>query len=234
MLFFEWLRSNRPDLVDRYKRLYQRGAYAQPDERKRLGELVKGPDLPLGRADARPVPVTAYGPGGTQIPGEMKRHGSRSKVAYSEIRVKPSAGLAVIGSRHRGAPQTRQMPQRFKKPSKTRFPPRPDVRDPQRGVGARRPRRRLRQEEPAQRSTAASRSLVPLFIAVVVLYSNYQSWFDVKNGSWTTPIKVVDGAGAARVGLGDRPRHRARRRADVLPADGSRHGRDRRASSSAS
>jgi DNA repair photolyase len=47
-LFFEWLRSNRPDLVDRYKRLYQRGAYAHPDERRRLSELVKGPDLPPG------------------------------------------------------------------------------------------------------------------------------------------------------------------------------------------
>ncbi len=43
-LFFEWLESHRPDLVDRYKRLYQRGAYAHPDERKRLTELVKGPD----------------------------------------------------------------------------------------------------------------------------------------------------------------------------------------------
>jgi len=47
-LFFEWLRSHRPDLVDRYKRLYQRGAYALPEERRRLSELVKGPDLPPG------------------------------------------------------------------------------------------------------------------------------------------------------------------------------------------
>ncbi|MGH2883761.1 MAG: radical SAM protein, partial [Solirubrobacteraceae bacterium] len=47
-LFFEWLRSNRPDLVDRYKRLYQRGAYAHPDERRRLSELVKGPDVMPG------------------------------------------------------------------------------------------------------------------------------------------------------------------------------------------
>jgi DNA repair photolyase len=47
-LFFEWLRSHRPDLVDRYKRLYQRGAYAHPDERRRLSELVKGPDLAPG------------------------------------------------------------------------------------------------------------------------------------------------------------------------------------------
>ncbi|MBV9943751.1 MAG: radical SAM protein [Solirubrobacterales bacterium] len=47
-LFFDWLRDNRPDLVDRYKRLYQRGAYAHPDERRRLTELVKGPERPSG------------------------------------------------------------------------------------------------------------------------------------------------------------------------------------------
>ena len=47
-LFFDWLRENRPDLVDRYKRLYQRGAYAHPDERRRLMELVRGPERPAG------------------------------------------------------------------------------------------------------------------------------------------------------------------------------------------
>jgi len=47
-LFFEWLESNRPDLIDQYKRLYQRGAYAHPDERKRLSELIRGPELPPG------------------------------------------------------------------------------------------------------------------------------------------------------------------------------------------
>jgi DNA repair photolyase len=47
-LFFDWLRSNRPDLVDHYERLYQRGAYAHPDERRRLSALVKGPDLAPG------------------------------------------------------------------------------------------------------------------------------------------------------------------------------------------
>ena len=47
-LFFEWLQSHRPDLVERYKQLYQRGAYAHPDERQRLSELVRGPDLPPG------------------------------------------------------------------------------------------------------------------------------------------------------------------------------------------
>jgi DNA repair photolyase len=48
-LFFEWLEEHRPDLVPRYKHLYRRGAYAQPEERRRLAELVKGPDLPPGQ-----------------------------------------------------------------------------------------------------------------------------------------------------------------------------------------
>lgn len=34
--------------------------------------------------------------------------------------------------------------------------------------------------------------LVPLFIAVIVFYDNYQGWFDVKNSSgWITPVKVA-------------------------------------------
>ncbi|MBV8219292.1 MAG: hypothetical protein JO325_12575, partial [Solirubrobacterales bacterium] len=48
-LFFEWLREHRPDLVERYQRLYRRGAYAHPDERRRLQALVKGPERPSGQ-----------------------------------------------------------------------------------------------------------------------------------------------------------------------------------------
>jgi DNA repair photolyase len=40
-VFFEWLRSERPDLVPRYERLYRRGAYAPQAERERLGSLVR-------------------------------------------------------------------------------------------------------------------------------------------------------------------------------------------------
>jgi hypothetical protein len=47
-LFFEWLREHRPDLIPLYQRLYQRGAYMHPDERKRISQLVKGPELPPG------------------------------------------------------------------------------------------------------------------------------------------------------------------------------------------
>jgi len=39
-IFLDWLRSHRPDLVDRYAELYRRGAYAPVDERRRLGALV--------------------------------------------------------------------------------------------------------------------------------------------------------------------------------------------------
>jgi DNA repair photolyase len=47
-LFFEWLRAHRPDLIPLYTRLYQRGAYLHPDERRRISQLVKGPELPPG------------------------------------------------------------------------------------------------------------------------------------------------------------------------------------------
>ena len=39
-IFFDWLRDQRPDLVERYEALYRRGAYAPKEERRRLGALV--------------------------------------------------------------------------------------------------------------------------------------------------------------------------------------------------
>jgi len=45
-LFFAWLREHRPALVPRYEALYARGAYLPADERRRLGELAKGPEVP--------------------------------------------------------------------------------------------------------------------------------------------------------------------------------------------
>jgi DNA repair photolyase len=43
-LFMEWLAEHRPDLLDRYRALYRKGAYMPALERRRLAELVKGPD----------------------------------------------------------------------------------------------------------------------------------------------------------------------------------------------
>ena len=45
-LFFDWLRAHRPDLLERYEQLYARGAYAPPDERRRLAALLRMAGLP--------------------------------------------------------------------------------------------------------------------------------------------------------------------------------------------
>ncbi|MGZ4299329.1 MAG: radical SAM protein [Solirubrobacteraceae bacterium] len=44
-LFMEWLAEHRPDLLPRYRELYRRGAYAPREERRRLAELIRGPDV---------------------------------------------------------------------------------------------------------------------------------------------------------------------------------------------
>jgi DNA repair photolyase len=40
-LFFDWLRSHRPDLVPRYEELYRRGAYVNKEEKARIAGLVR-------------------------------------------------------------------------------------------------------------------------------------------------------------------------------------------------
>jgi DNA repair photolyase len=68
-VFMGWLRSQRPDLVPRYEKLYRRGAYAPVDERRRLARMVRrgggrgsfrsmgdvAPPLPPGRRPASHV-----------------------------------------------------------------------------------------------------------------------------------------------------------------------------------
>ena len=43
-VFMDWLRSQRPDLVPRYERLYGRGAYLPREERTRLSALLRPGD----------------------------------------------------------------------------------------------------------------------------------------------------------------------------------------------
>ncbi|MFL5845264.1 MAG: LAGLIDADG family homing endonuclease [Solirubrobacteraceae bacterium] len=40
-VFMDWLRSYRPDLVERYEELYARGAYAPKEDRARIARLIK-------------------------------------------------------------------------------------------------------------------------------------------------------------------------------------------------
>jgi DNA repair photolyase len=56
-LFMDWLRTNRPELVDRYEELYRRGAYAAPAERERLASLVRRRERQRGRSRAASEPA---------------------------------------------------------------------------------------------------------------------------------------------------------------------------------
>jgi DNA repair photolyase len=58
-VFMGWLSEKRPDLVDRYERLYARGAYAPAEERKRLSRLVNRRGESRRFARARPNPGEA-------------------------------------------------------------------------------------------------------------------------------------------------------------------------------
>jgi DNA repair photolyase len=40
-VFMDWLKSQRPDLVERYEELYRRRAYAPREERERLARMVR-------------------------------------------------------------------------------------------------------------------------------------------------------------------------------------------------
>jgi DNA repair photolyase len=63
-LFMDWLRQYRPDLVERYERLYGKGAYLPTAERDRLAKLARGdrpprrflrPTAPVARTNAAPL-----------------------------------------------------------------------------------------------------------------------------------------------------------------------------------
>ncbi len=68
-VFLDWLEASRPDLVDRYRELYRRGAYAPAQERRRLARLLEGaqttPEQNQGWSFETPVepPVAAPAPG---------------------------------------------------------------------------------------------------------------------------------------------------------------------------
>ncbi|MCW2990017.1 MAG: radical protein [Solirubrobacterales bacterium] len=73
-VFMDWLRSYRPDLVERYEEIYARGAYASKEERARIGKLVRykrrgggrwgdGEGMPRGtRLDREPAANAALRP----------------------------------------------------------------------------------------------------------------------------------------------------------------------------
>ena len=77
-MFMEWLRSYRPDLVERYEELYARRAYAPREEQERLGALVRG-------ARARSA-------------GAFRRDPWRDHAARNPLRCGGSAGASAPGA----------------------------------------------------------------------------------------------------------------------------------------
>ena len=73
-IFMDWLGDHRPDLVPLYDKLYARGAYAPPAERRRLAALLDGACLPppsrfrkrQGEAAATPEPWPRSAPAATE------------------------------------------------------------------------------------------------------------------------------------------------------------------------
>jgi DNA repair photolyase len=69
-LFMDWLAEHRSDLVERYRDLYRRGAYAPAAERRRLARLVEGPDVGpwerSGRTTSAPSPANLTAPSSDQ------------------------------------------------------------------------------------------------------------------------------------------------------------------------
>jgi DNA repair photolyase len=55
-IFMDWLRSQRPDLIERYEQMYHRGAYAPKEERERLSGLVRR-GAPRARSFRRAQPA---------------------------------------------------------------------------------------------------------------------------------------------------------------------------------
>jgi DNA repair photolyase len=88
-IFMDWLRSYRPDLVERYEALYARGAYAPRDEQDRLRRLLAktrtrtGHETPMrSPADSRGVrrkqgKTTAEAPANQAMPLGPARGGGR-------------------------------------------------------------------------------------------------------------------------------------------------------------
>jgi DNA repair photolyase len=53
-VFMGWLRSQRPDLVERYEALYSKGSYAPREERERLAGMVRRGSPALSFRRTRP------------------------------------------------------------------------------------------------------------------------------------------------------------------------------------
>jgi hypothetical protein len=86
-VFLEWLADQRPDLIERYKVLYSRGAYLPVDERRRLAALVRGPGLPAAMPMRGTESAPAQRPGGAN-PARARQPPERAPAeAEAEVQI---------------------------------------------------------------------------------------------------------------------------------------------------
>ncbi len=76
-IFMDWLRSQRPDLIERYEELYRRGAYAPKEERERLAHLVR-----RGPGRARDFSRNAQSTAGQTIGEESSEESSQQQALF--------------------------------------------------------------------------------------------------------------------------------------------------------
>ena len=98
-VFMSWLSAARPDLVPRYDRLYEGRAYAPNAERKRIGALVRAPNLSRTRATAGALASRRGARSGPGMPsgGNPSRRSSSSR-ALPQRRGYPSTPVEWWGA----------------------------------------------------------------------------------------------------------------------------------------
>jgi DNA repair photolyase len=81
-IFMEWLRAQRPDLVERYQELYSKGAYAPQKERERLSRMVRSESAPGGFSSLRSSPRLDEPEIGSPSTTQKSASGSRQKTLF--------------------------------------------------------------------------------------------------------------------------------------------------------
>ena len=77
-IFFDWLREHRPDLVERYERLYASGAYLPADERRAIELRAGAPWARSRRPERYRHRGGAAARGRAQAPGEVRPQSQQS------------------------------------------------------------------------------------------------------------------------------------------------------------
>ena len=77
-IFFDWLREHRPDLVERYERLYASGAYLPADERRAIELRAGAPWARSRRPERYRHRGGAAARGRAQTPGEVRPQSQQS------------------------------------------------------------------------------------------------------------------------------------------------------------